>query len=84
MRRSTAEEGEGYRGCGGAGGFRRLHEEEGEWDWIHGADASALRGTGDALKGVRIERMNGGVCTQQSMLGRVRGPSRGFRWLTSP
>ncbi|KAJ7189731.1 hypothetical protein GGX14DRAFT_607992 [Mycena pura] len=50
----------------------RIEEEEleGEWDWAHGADASALRGTGDALMGVRIERVSGGVCTRQSMLGR--------------
>ncbi|KAJ6470699.1 hypothetical protein DFH09DRAFT_1008192, partial [Mycena vulgaris] len=41
----------------------RIEEEEleGEWD---------EKGVGDALKGVRIERVVGGVCTRQSMLGR--------------
>ncbi|KAJ7095633.1 hypothetical protein C8R44DRAFT_380877 [Mycena epipterygia] len=58
----------------------RIEEEEleGEWDF-GGAGAGdengkrgvgTLRGTGDALKGVRIERVPGGVCTRQSMLGR--------------
>ncbi|KAJ7681865.1 hypothetical protein DFH06DRAFT_947857, partial [Mycena polygramma] len=54
----------------------RIEEEEleGEWDWdASGGDdggALILRGTGDALKGVRIERVPGGVCTRQSMIGR--------------
>ncbi|KAK6966612.1 USP domain-containing protein [Favolaschia claudopus] len=42
----------------------RIEEEElvGEWgDW---------GGTGDALKGVKMERVAGGVCTRQSMFGR--------------
>ncbi|KAJ7613527.1 hypothetical protein FB45DRAFT_981791 [Roridomyces roridus] len=40
----------------------RIEEEELEgWDLGEG---------GDALKGVKIERVSGGVCTRQSMLGR--------------
>ncbi|KAJ7167888.1 hypothetical protein C8R46DRAFT_1191891 [Mycena filopes] len=52
----------------------RIEEEEleGEWDSLESGGGSLLKsGTGgDALKGVRIERVAGGVCTRQSMLGR--------------
>lgn len=59
----------------------RIEEEElqGEWEWGDGDGGGegqggatlTLKGTGDALKGVRIEKVPGGVCTRQSMLGRV-------------
>ncbi|KAJ7034338.1 hypothetical protein C8F04DRAFT_1349641 [Mycena alexandri] len=57
----------------------RIEEEELEGEWEPssleaGEGGGMLRsgtGTGgDALKGVRIERVAGGVCTRQSMLGR--------------
>ncbi|KAJ7739169.1 hypothetical protein B0H16DRAFT_66162 [Mycena metata] len=57
----------------------RIEEEEleGEWEAVESGGGGMLRsgsgsgsGGGDALKGVRIERVAGGVCTRQSMLGR--------------
>ncbi|KAJ7068830.1 hypothetical protein C8F01DRAFT_1119458 [Mycena amicta] len=53
----------------------RIEEEEleGDWDWETKTDGDAtfVHGAGvDALKGVKIERVPGGVSTRQSMIGR--------------
>ncbi|KAF7332598.1 USP domain-containing protein [Mycena kentingensis (nom. inval.)] len=51
----------------------RIEEEEleGDWDWENKTDGGFVHGAGgDALKGVRIERVPGGVATRQSMFGR--------------
>ncbi|KAJ6464352.1 hypothetical protein C8R45DRAFT_840408, partial [Mycena sanguinolenta] len=51
----------------------RIEEEdlEGEWDWDGaGAGVGEGKAKGGALAGLRIERVAGGVCTRQSMLGR--------------
>ncbi|KAF7302207.1 USP domain-containing protein [Mycena indigotica] len=50
----------------------RIEEEdlEGDWDWEAKNDSFVHGPGGDALKGVRIERVSGGVSTRQSMIGR--------------
>ncbi|KAK6981642.1 USP domain-containing protein, partial [Favolaschia claudopus] len=51
----------------------RIEEEELEagGDQAKERESMLLRGTGDALKGVKMERVAGGVCTRQSMFGRA-------------
>ncbi|CAK5282300.1 unnamed protein product [Mycena citricolor] len=49
---------------------RRIEEEDLEGDWD--ADGLFRPDPGsDALKGVRLDRVPGGVCTRQSMIGRL-------------